>query len=111
VAFEINGSGLTDPTSYQPDGTAERDTYTDGAPLLQGMESGTLVWAAMSQSNFASLWSAWSTNKGNLVSGAIPPTTGSLSSYRSVTAYFHEPRGEARGGVRFNVTMRVTFIS
>lgn len=110
MAFEINSASLQDPTIYQPDGFAERDTYTDGAPLIQGFESGTLIWSSMSQSNYAALYSAWNANKGNLVSGVIPPTTGSLGSYRSVSAYFHEPVGEARGARRFNVRMRLTFI-
>lgn len=112
MTLVIGGSSIADPTSWQSDGIAERDTFTDGAPLLQGLESGTLVWAAMSQSNYADLYSAWNSNKGNLVSGTIPTESGSsLSSYRNVTAYFHQPTGEARGGLRHNVRMRVSFIS
>jgi hypothetical protein len=110
MAFEINSTSLQDPTAYIPDGIAERDTFTDGAPLLQGYESGTLIWSTMTQSDYADLYTAWNSNKGNLVSGVIPPNTGSLSSYRTISAYFHEPTGEARGGLRFNVRMRVSFI-
>lgn len=111
MAFEINGNSIADPTSWIPEGIAQRDTFTDGAPLLQGLESGIAVWAAMSQSDYADLYGAWNSNKGNLVSGVIPPNTGSLSSYRNVTAYFHEPTGEAAGGLRRNVRMRISFIS
>jgi hypothetical protein len=112
MAFVINGNSIQDPTSWQSDGIAERDTFTDGAPLLQGKESGTLTWSAMSESDYADLYSGWNSNKGSLVSGSIPTESGSdLSSYRNVTAYFHQPTGEARGGLRFNVRMKVSFIT
>lgn len=113
--FSINGTFtyLPDPSGWLPEGIAERDTFTDGAPLLQGLESGVLVWNALTQQQYGELHTRWNTNKGALTAGKIPEESGSaLGTYDTVTtAYWHEPTGEARGGLRVNVRMRVTFIT
>lgn len=113
--FSLNGTFtyLPDPSGWQPEGIAERDTYTDGAPLLQGLESGIVIWNCLSQQEYGELHTRWNSNKGTLVAGKLPEESGSaLGTYDTITtAYWHEPLGEARGGLRFNVRMRVTFVT
>jgi hypothetical protein len=113
--FSLNGTFtyLPDPSGWMPEGIAEQGTYTDGAPILQGKESGTLIWNVLTQQQYGELHTRWSSNKGVLTAGTLPEESGSsLSTYDTVTtAYWHEPLGEARGGLRHNVRMRVTFIT
>ena len=113
--FQISStfSNCPDPSAWVPDGIAERGNYTDGAPLLQGLESGTLVWNALTQTEYGELHTRWNTNKGVLTAGKIPEESGSaLGTYDTVTtAYWHEPLGEVRGSLRHNVRMRVSFIT
>ena len=111
MAFEINSNSIQDPTHWEPHGIAEVGTFANGAPCQQGYESGTAVWAAMTQSAYATLYTQWNSNKGVLTAGKIPPNTGALGTYRSISAFFHEPRGTGKAGeMRTNVRMLVTFI-
>jgi hypothetical protein len=112
--LNINGALSTcpDPASYILDGFAETGAFCNGAPVIQGKESGTLTWPAMSHAAFIELWAQWNTNKGNHVSGKIPEiAAGSLGTYDSVTAYFHEPTGEVRNGLWHNVRMPVSKVT
>lgn len=113
--FDINSgiSDCPDPTGWIPEGLAEVATYTDGAPLLQGLERGTLVWNCLTYAQWYDLWDAYRDNHDSLVSGTLPEENGSgLGTYDTVTtAYWHEPQGEARGGLWFNVRMYVSHIT
>jgi hypothetical protein len=113
--FNINGtfSNLPDPSGWTPEGIAERDSFVDGAPLLQGLESGVVSWNAITQTEYGELHTRWNANKGVLTSGKLPEESGSaLGTYDTVaSAYWHEPLGEARGGLRMGVRMRITFIT
>ncbi|RLC82305.1 MAG: hypothetical protein DRJ03_19265 [Chloroflexi bacterium] len=113
--FSLNGTFtyLPDPSGWVSDGLAEVGTFTNGAPILQGLESGTLTWAALTQQEYGELHTRWDANKGNAVAGKLPEESGSsLATYDTVaSAYWHEPRGRAHGKIRHNVTMRVTSIT
>ncbi len=112
--FSINGTFtyLPDPSSYAPDQIVEVGSFTDGAPILQGKESGTLTWDILTPTQYKELYDAWNTNKGNLVSGTLPERSAtSLATYDSVTAYYHEPVGRASVANWHNVTMAVTYVS
>lgn len=113
--FSLNGTftHLPDPSSWTPEGLAEVGLFTTGAPILQGLESGTVVWANLTQQEYGELHTRWNTNKGNAVAGTLPEESGSsLTTYDTVSsAYWHEPRGEVRGKIRRNVTMLVTKVT
>lgn len=113
--FDLNGTFtyLPDPSAWISDGLAEVGTFTTGAPILQGLESGTLTWANLTQQEYGELHTQWNTNSGTAVSGKLPEESGSgLATYDTITtAYFHEPHGEVRGKIRRNVTMLVTSIT
>jgi len=113
--FNLNGAFTycPDPSAWDPGGLAEVGTFTTGAPILQGLESGTLTWANLTQQEYGELHTRWNTNKGNAVAGKLPEESGaSLTTYDTITtAYWHEPHGEVSGKIRRNVTMRVTSIT
>ncbi len=113
--FSLNGTFtyLPDPTAWDPAGLAEVGMFTTGAPILQGLESGTAIWANLTQQQYGELHSRWSTNKGNSVAGKLPEESGSsLTTYDTVaSAYWHEPLGQVSGKIRRNVTMLVTSIT
>ena len=112
--FSLNGTFtyLPDPSRWPPGVLAEVGTFTTGAPILQGLEEMTLTWNGLTQQEFGELLARWNTNKGNLVSGAIPNTDDGSITWDSITGYFHQPDGELiPGGVWQNVTMRVTSIT
>lgn len=113
--FSLNGTFtyLPDPTAWAPEGLAEVGAFTTGAPILQGLESGTVIWANLTQQQYGELHTRWVANKGSAVAGKLPQEDGSsLTTYETVdSAYWHEPRGEVRGKIRRNVTMLVTSIA
>lgn len=113
--FSLNGTFtyLPDPTSWTPDGIAEVGLFTTGAPILQGNESGIVMWAGLTQQEYGELHTRWNTNKGNAVAGKLPEESGAvLSTYDTISsAYWHEPLGEVSGKLRHFVTMRVTKIT
>ena len=112
--LDINGTFTTtpDPFAFEHDGFEEIGNYVDGAPLLQGKENGTLVWNVLSHAEFIQLYARWATNKGTAVSGKIPQVaTGTLGTYDSITAFFHEPTARVEGKLWRNVRMRVTYIT
>lgn len=121
--FQIAGSGFTylpDPTAFIPGNPLTNGTYTDGAPVIlpkdnffEVLENCVLVWDCLTQQQYGELHTRWNSNKGNLVAGKVPhDDDNALGSYAQVTtAYFHEPLGEARGGLRFNTRMRISFIT
>ena len=112
--FSLNGTLSTcpDPAAYELEGTGEVGADVSGAPFLQGRESGTLVWDALTHAEFIELYAAWNTNKGSKVAGAIPQiSTGSLGTYDSVTCYFHEPTARVSGKLWQNVRLRVTDVT
>lgn len=107
--LSIGGNlGIPDPTGWLPEGISKVGTYTDGAPLIQGLERGTLVWDALSFSDFTTLYFAAGASK----AGTLPEESGSsLGTYDTVTsAYWNNPTGELRGGMYRNVRLYVTHI-
>ena len=113
--FSLNGTFtyLPDPSAWSPEGLAEVGAFTTGAAILQGLESGTVTWANLTQQEYGELHTRWNTNKGNAVAGKLPVESGAaLGTYETVdSAYWHEPLGEVRGKIRRNVTMLVTSIA
>lgn len=112
--FDLNGTftSTPDPASYLLEGFGEVGTFVTGAPITQGKESGVLSWPAMTHAAFIELWAAWNTNKGSAVSGKLPQiAAGVIGTYDAVTAYFHEPKGEARNGLWNNVRMQVSKVT
>lgn len=112
--FDLNGTFTTtpDPAAYMMEGFAEVGAFCNGAPIIQGKESGTLTWAALTHAEFIQLHARWNTNKGSHVAGKIPEiAAGSLGTYDSITAYFHEPIGEVRNGLWHNVRMPVSKVT
>ena len=113
--FNLNGTFTycPDPSAWISDGLAEVGTFTTGAPILQGLEFGTLTWANLTQQEYGELHAQWNTNKGSAVAGKLPVESGAaLGTYETVdSAYWHEPHGEVRGKIRRNVTMLVTSIA
>ena len=112
--LDINGTLSTcpDPAAYALDGFEEVGAFCNGAPIIQGKESGVLMWPAMTHAAFIELWAQWNTNKGSHVSGKIPEiAAGAIGTYDSVTAYFHEPKGEVRNKLWRNVRMQVSKVT
>ncbi|KPJ87114.1 MAG: hypothetical protein AMJ53_18630 [Gammaproteobacteria bacterium SG8_11] len=113
IVFTFNY--LPDPHAWIAEGIAEVGTYTDGPALRQGLERGVLVWDCLTQEQYGELHNFLSGTPlqfGNAKNGTLPEEDGSsLGTYDTVNARWHEPLGEARGNLRFNVRMPVSHIT
>lgn len=111
--FSLNGTFtyLPDPSAFIFEGRPMRGTDVEGTGILATNYVGTLIWDCLTQQQYGELHTRWNTNKGKSVGGKlIEWNTDPSSSYTTTTkGFFHEPLGEARGGLRFNVRMRVEF--
>jgi len=112
--FSLNGTFtyLPDPTVWIPEGFREL-----GVPArrtwFEDYESGIVGWDCLTQQEYGELHTRWAANNSALTSGTLPEQNASgFGTYDTVTsAWWHEPLGEARGNRRFNVRMRVSFIT
>jgi len=108
----INGTFtyLPDPTECTPTPIAEIGRFQSGKPVRQGPEEVTLRWETLTYTEFNELTTRWAANNTSAVSCNIPPISGTNpASYRTVTAWVHEPQiGSQRDINMYDVELRLT---
>jgi hypothetical protein len=109
--FKAWGTALStcpDPTTWMPVPRPSVAYMANAKPVAQGYEQGDLTWSAITPADYADLWGRWNTNKDSSGSFDIPNRAGTTpQSFRTVTAYAEDPRGQWGANIRSNVTMHI----
>ena len=108
--FQMWGSTITakDPDSYTKTEGVPIGKFSQGLPVIQGREMGTLTWVVMSLTDYHDLYSRWNTNKASSGTFTVPPHSGdSWTSWRNVTAFCDPPVAEYRGNQVHNVSITI----
>ena len=95
-----------DPDGYAKTEAVPIGRFSNGLPVIQGRESGTLTWTVMSLADYHDLYDRWNSNKTTRGSFVLPPAY-HWTSWRTVVAYCDPPMCEYRGNQVHNVTITI----
>ena len=108
--FKMWGSLIEakDPDSYVKVESVPIGKFSQGLPVIQGRESGTVVWAVMSLADYHDLYARWNTNKQTSGSFTVPPHSGdSWTSWRNIYGWCNPPTAEYRSNQVHNVSVTI----
>jgi len=95
-----------DPDAYIKTEGVPVGKFSQGLPVIQGREMGTLTWSVMRLSDYHDLYALWNTNKASSGSFVVPPHSGDdWDTWRTITAFCDPPTCEYRGNQVFNVSI------